>query len=138
MRENLNPDSQVTKEFLMQTVLVVEDDPNQWLLYEEELNYEGYRVLHAECGREALQMVRENHLHCVVLDLNIPDMDGTEVLRQIVESDLDLPVVINTAYAAYEDKPITQAADAYVVKSSDLTELKARVKEALDKADASA
>ena len=122
----------------MQTVLVVEDDPNQWLLYEEELSYEGYRVLHAECGREALQMVREAHFHCVVLDLNLPDMEGTEVLGKMVEWNVDLPVVINTAYAAYEDKAITRVANAYVVKSSDLTELKARVKEALDKAGASA
>jgi CheY-like chemotaxis protein len=121
----------------MQRILVVEDDPNQWLLYEEELSYEGYRVLHAECGREALQMVREVPFHCVVLDLNLPDMDGTDVLKNIVEWNVALPVVINTAYAAYEDKPITQAANAYVVKSGDLTELKERVKEALNKADAS-
>jgi CheY-like chemotaxis protein len=126
------------EEFLMQTILVVDDDPNQRLLYEEELGYEGYHVLHAEGGREALEMVRKHHLHCVVLDLNMPDMDGTEVLRKIVESDLDLPVVINTAYAAYEDQLITGAADAYVVKSGDLTELKARVKDAMSKANASA
>jgi DNA-binding response OmpR family regulator len=126
------------KEFLMQTILVVEDDPNQWQLYEEELSDEGYHVSHAECGREALQMMHETRPDCLVLDLNLPDIDGMEVLEKMAEMSLDLPVIINTAYAAYKDTPATLTAAAYVIKSSDLTELKVRVKEALNKANANA
>jgi DNA-binding response OmpR family regulator len=114
----------------MQTILVVEDDPNQSTLYAEELTEEGYNVLTARSGREALRGF-EQHPDLAVLDINLPDMDGLQVLAEAVERHPKLPIVIHTAYASYQDSFHSWAADAYVVKNSDLTELKARVKELL-------
>ena len=114
-------------------VLVVEDDTNQRLLYEEELREEGYEVVSAGDGREALQVARDSNPDLVVLDINMPAMDGLDALSQLLEINPSLPVIINTAYPGYQDSFTTWSADAYVVKSSDLTELKATVKRLLEK-----
>lgn len=117
----------------MKTILITEDDPNQCELYREELTDEGYNVLCAQNGREALQKVRENLPDLVVLDINLPGMDGIEVLSHILGEHPQLPVIIHTAYCAYKDNFMTWAANAYVVKSGDLTELKTRIKQELER-----
>jgi DNA-binding response OmpR family regulator len=117
----------------MKTILVVEDDPMQAILYEEELHDEGYCVLRAENGREALDMITQHEPDCVVLDINMPVMDGLDALGKMLERNPKLPIVINTAFSAYKDSFMSWSADAYVVKSSDLTELKTRIKETLNK-----
>ncbi|HEX8235388.1 MAG TPA: response regulator [Abditibacteriaceae bacterium] len=118
------------------TVLVVEDDDNQRSLYEEELNDEGYRVLTAPDGREALKILQSEKPDLVVLDVNMPVMDGLDTLSQMLEHDNKMPVIINTAYASYKDSFTSWSADAYIVKSSDLTELKETVKRLLTSKDA--
>lgn len=114
-------------------VLVVEDDTNQRLLYEEELREEGYEVVSAGDGREALRVARESNPNLVILDINMPAMDGLDALSQLLEINPTLPVIINTAYPGYQDSFTAWSADAYIVKSSDLTELKATIKRLLDK-----
>jgi CheY-like chemotaxis protein len=113
------------------TILVVEDDNNQRALYEEELRDEGYNVLSAPDGREALRIVSETKPDLVVLDINMPVMDGLDTLNQMLEEVREMPVIINTAYASYKDSFTSWAADAYVVKSSDLTPLKDTIKRLL-------
>lgn len=113
------------------TVLIVEDNPNQRALYEEELNDAGYRVLTAADGREALATTREQRPDLVVLDINMPVMDGLDTLSQLLENDPHVKVVINTAYASYQDSFTSWSADAYVVKSGDLNELKDTVQKLL-------
>ena len=115
--------------------LVVEDDTNQRLLYEEELREEGYEVISAGDGREALQVARDSNPDLVILDINMPAMDGLDALSQLLEINPSLPIIINTAYPGYQDSFTTWSADAYIVKSSDLTELKATVKRLLDKSE---
>ena len=114
-------------------VLVVEDDTNQRLLYEEELRDEGYVVVSAGDGREALQVAREEDPDLVILDINMPAMDGLDALSQLLETNPSLPIIINTAYPGYQDSFTAWSADAYIVKSSDLTELKTTVSRLLDK-----
>jgi len=114
------------------TILVVEDDTNQRELYEEELSAEGYQVLTAGDGREALTVVRDQHPDLVVLDINMPAMDGLDTLGHLLGIDNGMPVIINTAYAGYQDSFASWPADAYIVKSSDLTELKETVKRLLE------
>ena len=114
------------------TVLVVEDDTNQRALYEEELLDEGYQVLTAGDGKEALARVREHQPDLVVLDINMPVMDGLDTLSQMLEENGHIPVILNSAYASYKDSFTSWSADAYVVKSSDLTELKTTVRRLLD------
>jgi len=109
------------------TVLIVEDNTNQRALYQEELAEEGYRVLTAADGREALAVAREERPDLVILDVNMPVMDGLDTLSYLLEIDSGLPVIINTAYASYQDSFNSWSADAYIVKSSDLSELKSTV-----------
>mgnify|MGYP000904555870 CR=1 FL=1 len=114
------------------TILIVEDDNNQRALYQEEFHDEGYRVLAAADGREAIALAQQQHPDLVVLDINMPVMDGLDTLGHLLDMHNKMPIVINTAYASYQDSFTTWSADAYVVKSSDLSELKATVKRLLE------
>ncbi|MFQ5861683.1 MAG: response regulator [Candidatus Brocadiales bacterium] len=117
----------------MTTILVVEDDKNQCLLYKHELSEEGYRVEVARDGREAVTMAKLNPPDLVVMDISMPGMDGIEAMGKILGEDNKIPIIINTAYSSYKDNFMTWSADAYVVKSSDLMELKKTIKEILFK-----
>ncbi len=115
----------------MTRVLVVDDEKNIRKLYESELRREGYEVLTAESGEEALEVIDREPLDLVVLDIRLEGMDGIDCLRTIMEKRRDLPVVLNSAYSTYKQDFASWMADAYVVKSSDLTELKDKIKEVL-------
>lgn len=112
-------------------VLLVEDEKNQRLLYEQELAEEGYEVVLAADGREALKKLAESRPDAVVLDISMPGMDGIETLGHILSRDNTIPVILHTAYSSFKDNFMTWSADAYVVKSADLTELKARLRDVL-------
>lgn len=114
-------------------LLVIEDDDNQRLLYEEELRYAGYEVVSAKSGQEGLAVLREQAISVVLLDIAMPGMDGIETLGKILDLNNEMPVVLNTAYSSYKDDFMTWAAEAYVVKSSDLTELRRTLREVLVK-----
>ena len=114
-------------------ILVVDDEVNQALLYEQELSDEGYDVDLAHSGEEAVEQLKKNRYDLVVLDIGMPEMDGLEVLERMLGIDKNLSVILNTAYPSYKDNFMSWAADAYVVKSSDLTELKGKIKESLAK-----
>ncbi len=115
----------------MKTLLIVEDDANQRLLYEKELTEDGYRVLLASDGRKAVDIVERENPDLVVLDIRMPGMDGIEALGRILDRKNKLPVIIHTAYPDYKDNFMSWAADAYIVKSSDLSELKSKIHEIL-------
>ena len=117
----------------MKTILVVDDDEAIRTLLQEELEDEGYTVLIATNARDALKMVASEALDLVILDIRMPGMDGLEALPRILGIKEGLPVIMNTAYSQYQDSFMSWAADAYVVKSSDLTELKQKVKELVNK-----
>ena len=117
----------------MTKILLVEDDKNQRKLYEQELADEGYEVSTAPGGREALVEIDTNRPDLVVMDISMPGMDGIEALGKILGVDNTIPVILNTAYANYKDNFLSWAADAYVVKSSDVDELKATIKKVLAK-----
>ena len=117
----------------MATILVVEDDKNQRLLYEQELKLEGYEVVTAADGKDALGKIQEQLPDLIIMDINMPKMDGIETMGKILGKNREIPVIINTAYSNYKDNFMSWAADAYIVKSSDLSELKNTVKEVLAK-----
>jgi DNA-binding response OmpR family regulator len=114
-------------------LLVVDDEVNQGLLYQQELEEDGYEVVVAHSGKEAIAKVQENGYDLVVLDIGMPDMDGLETLGRLLGIDNKLPVILCTAYPSYKDNFMSWAADAYVVKSMDMTELKEKIKESLAK-----
>ncbi len=117
----------------MTTILVVEDDKNQRLLYEQELKLEGYGIVTASDGKEALEKLQEQLPDIIIMDINIPKMDGIETMGRILSKNKEIPIIINTAYSNYKDYFMSWAADAYIVKSSDLSELKDTIKELLVK-----
>jgi len=116
---------------MSQTILVVDDEPNIRLLYETELRDEGYEVLLAADAREALKTIERVRPDLVVLDIKMPGMDGIEALGRILARDSAIPVILNSAYSSYKDSFMSWSADAYVIKSSDLTELKSRIRSIL-------
>jgi len=116
----------------MATILFVEDEDNLRELYVDELGREGYKVLLASDGKEAVEMSQEHSLDLVVMDIRMPKMDGIEAMGRILSCNNTVPIILNTAYSSYQDNFMSWAADAYVVKSSDLTELKQTIREVLD------
>ena len=115
----------------MKKILVVDDEKNIRSLYEKELQDEGYAVTLAGNGREALERFNSDRPDLVVLDIRMPGMDGLEALGKLLAEDPKVPVVLNSAYSSYKDNFLSWSADAYVVKSSDLTELKDTIRRLL-------
>ncbi|MGD2174682.1 MAG: response regulator [Candidatus Brocadiaceae bacterium] len=118
----------------MAKILLVEDEENIRLLYQQELEEEGYEILCAGDGRTAIEMAREHEPDLVIMDINLPEkMDGIESMSKILGDNKDIPVIINTGYSEYQDSFMSWAAEAYVLKSSDLTPLKDAIRRALEK-----
>ncbi len=113
-------------------ILVVDDETNIRLLLKEELTDEGYEVITAENGEEALKMIKENKPDLFTLDIKMPGEDGLSILRKIREIDYDLPVIICSAYSVYKNDFSALAADYYFIKSSGFGILKLKIKEALN------
>lgn len=112
-------------------ILLIEDDAALRMLYEDELGEEGYEVLSARDGKEGLWRYEQERPDLVVLDIVMPVMDGIETLNAILGKDRRVPVILNTAYAQYKENFMTWGAEAYVIKSSDLTELKEKIRDVL-------
>ncbi len=117
----------------MKKILVVDDEENIRFLYQEELEEEGYTVDVAAHGQEALEKLNAFQPDLVTLDIRMPGMDGVETLRKIREAQRDLPVILCSAYGEYKQDLTTWASDAYVIKTSDLTELKGTIRTLLSK-----
>jgi DNA-binding response OmpR family regulator len=117
----------------MEKVLCVDDDLSLLRLYQEELTEEGYRVIVAKDGKEALKKFERESPNVVVMDIRMPVMDGIETLTALLGKDRQIPVILNTAYPQYQENFMTWGAEAYVIKSSDLTELKKKIREVLNR-----
>jgi CheY-like chemotaxis protein len=117
----------------MEKVLCVDDDLSLLRLYEDELVEEGYEVVLARDGKEAISKFEKENPQVVVMDIRMPVMDGIEALTNLLGKDRQIPVILNTAYPQYRENFMTWGAEAYVIKSSDLTELKQKIREVLDR-----
>lgn len=115
----------------MYKILLVEDEPHLLELYQEELQDEGYEVLSTIDGEEAVLLTKKNLPDLVVLDIKIKKLHGLEVLKKIKEFNKDLPVVLNSAYETFKSDFSSWIADAYLIKSSNLAELKEKIAELL-------
>lgn len=117
----------------MKTILVIDDEENILQLYRDELTESGYRVLTARNSDEALSRLEEGKPDLITLDIRLEGSpDGIEVLRKIKEIDRHVPVIINTAYSEYKQNFGVWASEDYVVKSSNIDELKTRIASLLE------
>lgn len=112
-------------------ILIADDEPNIRLLYKSELEADGFEVAVAVDGKDALAKVESVKPDLVVLDVRMPGMDGVEALGRILDKNRTMPVILNTAYTSYQENFMTWSADAYVVKSGDVTVLKSKIHEVL-------
>ncbi len=113
-------------------ILVVDDDVKTTELVKLYLKRDGYRVLTAYDGVEAIRLAKESHPDLVVLDLMLPGLDGFEVFR-VLRSDSDVPVIMLTARTTEQDRlaGLDLGADDYVIKPFSPKELAARVRAVL-------
>ena len=86
----------------MNSILIVDDEPNYLVILSELLRDEGFEVFTASDGAKGLALVREVDLDLVITDMQMPGMDGLQLLQAIKKINSDLPVVMITAYAAVE------------------------------------
>ncbi len=116
----------------MAKVLVVDDEEHIRMLYAEELQDAGYEVITAESGYQLLERIEREKPDLVVLDIKMVDYNGLDLLQDIRAKFYDLPVILSTAYDTFKEDTKSMAADFYVVKSFDLTELKKKIVMALE------
>jgi two-component system, response regulator, stage 0 sporulation protein F len=109
-------------------ILLVDDEESIQLLYQEEFEEEGYRVIPALNGEEALMKYKGDTPDIVILDIQMPGMNGIEVLRQMKMIDSTIPVILSSAYPEFKQDLGAWASEEYVVKSADLDDLKRAVR----------
>ncbi len=119
-----------------QRLLVVEDDPAVARSLCLALEREGYEVLRAASGEEALRLTRERDPRLLLLDLRLPDQSGLDVCRQLRAEGRRLPILMLTARDGESDKVLglELGADDYVVKPYGLAELLSRIRSLLRRA----
>jgi DNA-binding response OmpR family regulator len=122
----------------MAKVLVVDDEKNIVELAKLYLTKEGYDVISAADGAEALQKVKAQRPALVILDIMLPQVDGWEVCRRLRQAEDDVPIIMLTARGDDVDKIVglELGADDYVVKPFNPRELVARVKAVLRRYEA--
>ena len=117
-------------------ILVVEDNPLNLKLVRDVLDAAGYDVLEATSGEEGLRVAAEHAPELVLMDLQLPGIDGSETLHRLRQDGLGpgVPVVAVTAFAMAEDHAQAERAgfDAYVEKPISVRGLVHQVRELLD------
>lgn len=112
----------------MYNILVVDDDREIVGAIEIYLKKEGYHILKAYNGNQALKMIQENEIHLIILDIMMPEKDGIETLEEI-RKDKSIPVILLSAKSEDYDKigGLNSGADDYITKPFNPLELIARV-----------
>ena len=107
----------------MKTALIIEDNPDNMVLITRLLEKSGYRTLQAVTGMEGFEMALQERPDFIILDIQLPDIEGTEVLRKIRSSEIgdSIPVIAMTSYAMSGDreKLLSAGCDGYIEKPID-------------------
>ena len=113
------------------TILIVDDDEYFVRLLWDELEDEGYEIKHAANGAEAILMLKNLKPSLIILDVVMPVMNGMEVLGPIVRRYEDVPIIMHSSFEDFRTDVKSWAADAYLVKSGEFTELKSVIRRLL-------
>jgi two-component system alkaline phosphatase synthesis response regulator PhoP len=117
----------------MARILIAEDEPDMRMGLRDNLQFEGYEVLEAEDGVDALRRVKDDRPDLLLLDVMMPKLDGLQVCKQIREAGFTLPVLMLTAKSQEADivRGLEVGADDYITKPFSIHEVLARIKAAL-------
>ncbi len=116
----------------MDKILIVDDEKPIRILYEDELTEEGYRVVTLGDGSRLLEVIKQTRPDLVVLDIKLGEYNGLDLLQEIRNTNYEMPVILSTAYSSFRYDQRSISADYYVVKRSDLKELKIKIRMALE------
>ena len=118
-----------------QTILIVDDEPQIRRVMRTTLTSQGYAVVEAKSGEEALERIRNERADLIILDVNLSGISGLETCREIRASS-DVPIIMLTVRNTERDKvqALDAGADDYVVKPFGVEELLARIRAALRRA----
>jgi DNA-binding NtrC family response regulator len=116
----------------MNKILVIDDDQGIRMLYADELTDEGYDVVTCGDGSCLMEFIKEERPDLVVMDMKLGKYNGVDLLQDIRKSFDQLPVILCTAYPSVRQDLKSIPADGYVMKSSDLSELKLKIGKALE------
>ncbi|HWN81882.1 MAG TPA: sigma-54 dependent transcriptional regulator [Candidatus Udaeobacter sp.] len=114
-------------------ILVVDDEQSMTEFISILLGKDGYRVVTANSGQEAIEKATDMRIDCVITDIKMPGIDGISVLEGIKRIDPSIPVIIMTAYASRQSAidAVNKGAFQYLEKSANNDEIKSAVKNAL-------
>ncbi len=112
----------------MAKLLFVDDEAHLRKLYLEFFTREGYEVVTAATGREAIQLVQKGNFELAVLDIEMNGINGLELLKELKALRSDLPIIINSAYSVYMSDFKSWLAEDYIIKSSDIKPLLTKIK----------
>jgi DNA-binding response OmpR family regulator len=115
------------------TILLVEDDPTLALGLCDALEFEGFKVVHAARGADAIELAKRSAPECIILDLMLPDLNGYQVCEEIRRADPRTPILMLTARSQEADKirGLDVGADDYITKPFSVGELVARIRAVL-------
>lgn len=116
----------------MARVLIVDDEEHIRSLYTLELEDDGHEVMALETGKNLTDKIEGFKPDVIILDIKMVDVSGLDVLQEVRNRFYDMPVILCSAYGSFKGDIKSIAADYYVVKSSDLSELKEKIQAALD------
>jgi DNA-binding NtrC family response regulator len=117
----------------MAHLLVVDDEGDIRHLYAAELEDDGHTVVACGNSKDAMEQMSHQAFDLIILDIQLDRESGLELLQQIARERENTPVILCTAFSCYKDDFSSWLADAYVIKSSNLDELKTEVKRILAK-----
>ena len=117
------------------SILVIDDDEVVLNSIAEALRLEGYKVDTAETGKEAIRKGNLRFYNLVLIDIRLPDMEGTELLKAMKETTPKIVKIIVTGYPSLQNatEALNKGADGYVIKPIDIPKLLTTVKEHLQK-----
>ena len=110
-------------------VLIIEDNIELCEYTKKALEHDGFSVDVSFCGKECEEKAYVNEYDIILLDLNLPDKDGLEIIKFIRASNIQTPVIMITARAEISDRALglDSGVDDYLIKPFDLVELKSRI-----------
>ncbi len=116
----------------MKKILIVDDESTIQMLYSDELVEEGYEVITTGEASRVMRLIEEEDPDLVILDIRLGKCDGLDILQDIRNTYYDMPVILCTAYPAFKNDLKSIAADYYMIKSSNLEELKVKIRMGLE------